>query len=186
MRKIQLSRGYVALVDDEDYRCLSEFRWTTLLSGNDRVYAVRFVGSGELRKCIYMHREIMSAPDGIDVDHKVHLGPREKAVDNRRSNLRLASRGDNLSNRGKSKCTGESRSRFKGVVRVHGSWHANIKIRDVKKRLHLGAFASDIDAALAYDAAAVKYRGEFAYTNFPIEGSNRWVYDSIETAEELT
>lgn len=87
-------------------------------------------------------------------------------LDNRRANLRAATDQDNLRNMRKHRGS----SRFKGVC-----WHCNDRCWNVKIRLggravNLGAFADEVAAALAYDAAAREYFGEFAALNFPLPG----------------
>jgi len=108
-----------------------------------------------------MHREMMNAPAGMLVDHR-----NGDNLDNRRSNLRLATPTENSCNRRKK--TGGS-SRYKGVTfnRRSGKWFARIRIHG--KCIFLGTFESEVEAARAYDAAAKKYHGEFACLNFPEE-----------------
>jgi len=58
-------------------------------------------------------------------------------------------------------------SKYKGVHwhKLHKKWAARITFE--RKQIHLGYFLSEIEAAKAYDRAAIKYHGEFAYLNFP-------------------
>jgi hypothetical protein len=103
----------------------------------------------------------MDAPKGLLVDHRNLNG-----LDNRRSNLRLATHGENNQNKRKRK--GAS-SRYIGVSfekRIK-KWSARIMYKG--KAIWLGNFKNEIDAALAYDKAARKYYGEFARLNFPEE-----------------
>jgi len=109
-----------------------------------------------------MHREIMQAPAGLLVDHR-----NRNTLDNRRENLRLATRSQNSCNSriDKSKAT----SQFRGVQywKRRGRWVAKIKHKG--KETWLGSFDNEIDAARAYDDAAKKYHGEFARLNLPDE-----------------
>lgn len=105
-----------------------------------------------------MHRLILGASKGDpDVDHVDGDG-----MNNRRSNLRVASRSQNMGNQ-RTRC-GAKTSRFKGVSLLpNGRWHAQIKVNGKTK--FLGAYAEETDAATAYDRAARAAFGEFARTN---------------------
>jgi hypothetical protein len=151
-RCIPLTEGYYALVDAADYEVLSQYNWR-FYNG----YAARQQG----RKTIYMHRQIADPPDGMMVDH----ANRNKR-DNRRANLRVCTRRENILNQA-SKRT--SRSRFKGVEYRKGRDKCFARIRFQGKRLWLGTFDDEVEAARAYDRAAVEYFGEFAHLNFPEE-----------------
>lgn len=105
-----------------------------------------------------MHRFILDAPHGMEVDHKNGDG-----LDCRRENMRLATRKQNAFNR---KRPSVNTSGFKGVtlVKPTGKWLAQIEVGG--KNMHLGTYESKIEAARAYDKAAIKYHGEFARLNF--------------------
>jgi len=112
-----------------------------------------------------MHREILSLPDEVLVDHINRNG-----LDNRKANLRPATPSQNAWNRPKlKKRTG---SRFKGVhfYKRDGIWQAAIKVNAHTK--YLGRFHSEVQAARAYDRAARKYHGEFALLNLPTNESS--------------
>lgn len=154
-KRIPLTRGLFALVDDEDYEWLMQWQW---YSSERYVRRVEWINGK--RRQISMHRQIMSAPPGVLVDHK-----NGDPLDNRKSNLRFASRFGNSENSRRRK---KFSSRFKGVSwdGVRGLWRA--RISPSLKVWHLGRFACEIDAAKAYDAAARKIFGEFATLNFPL------------------
>lgn len=154
MKTIPLTQGCVALVDDEDYEWLNQWKWC-LQGGLRPGYAVRLCNH---RGKIYMHREILKPPDGFETDHINGNG-----LDNQRSNLRLCTRQQNNMNRGVAKNRGTSR--FKGVYFASREqmWCAHISRSNRKK--HLGYFNTEEEAALAYNHAAQKYYGEFAWLN---------------------
>ncbi len=152
VKPIPLGDGYYAYVDAADYAWLSQWNWR--MRGG---YAART----EKKKVIYMHREIMRPPKGRIVDHK-----NRNKLDNTRDNLRNATHTENMRNKEKQRGT---TSRFKGVsyCKRRGKWYATILVRG-KARL-LGFFVEEIEAARAYDRAAVEHYGEFARLNFPEE-----------------
>ncbi len=164
MREIQLSQGKVALVDDEDFEDLAQYRWN-VAKRKKALYVVRHsqLDTGK-RTMLYMHRQLLEAPKGLECDHINGNG-----LDNRRANLRLCTHAQNQYNR---KSRGGS-SRYKGVFlfKAPNTWQAFIDASH--KRSHLGYFRNEIEAALAYDAAARELHGEFAWLNFPPGGHRR-------------
>jgi hypothetical protein len=154
-RRIYLGEGEWTILDQQDYYRLGNFKW--FLKGR---YALRSFKIGpDKTKMISIHREIMNAPDGLLVDHRNGDG-----LDNRRSNLRLATHSQNQCNKLKIKT--KATSKYVGVNfdKSRGQWAA--RIRHNNKEIWLGRFDSEIDAARAYDQAAMKYHGEFARLNF--------------------
>lgn len=155
MKEIILSRGQVAIVDDEDYEWLNQWKWYFVPDRVNGGYAVHFDKS--IGKLVSMHRVIMNHPQGLQVDHINGI-----KTDNRRSNLRLVTRTQNAQNVRKSKKT---KNKYKGVVQVSKtSWIAQITVNRVP--IKVGLYKSPVWAARAYDRAARKYFGEFASTNF--------------------
>ena len=149
MKEITLTRGMVALVDDEDYERLSAYRWCALKSEHT-FYAVRNVGRSEK---VLMHRELLAAPRGMEVDHISGDG-----LDNRRCNIRIATSRQNKHNQGIRR---SNKSGYKGVhLNRNGRWRARMRIPG--GHLHLGYFDTAELANAAYCAAARKYQGEFA------------------------
>jgi hypothetical protein len=111
-----------------------------------------------------MHKVIMGMPPrGLVVDHRNGDG-----LDNRRSNLRFSTRAGNARNRRhhRSWRGRECASRFKGITwdKEARKWCAAIYVDG--KRKNLGRFHSEMEAAKAYDRAALAEFGEFARLNF--------------------
>jgi hypothetical protein len=158
-RKIPLSQGKYAIVDPDDYERLSKYKWYALKC-EQSFYAARnkYLKYGK-KKNVLMHREIINAPDNLFVDHINQNG-----LDNRKANLRLATKVQNTWNRIKTRR--KTSSKYKGVSyqKRDRIWKAKIIINGRNK--YLGSFQNEIDAAKAYDGAARKYFGEFARPNF--------------------
>lgn len=166
MKKIPLTRGKVALVDDSDFSHLFSLGpWEALSPSNGIFYAVRRTrkSEGRGRKLVYMHAEIMGpvAP-GMCVSHRgVTVPSEDRGLDNRRENLTVIPL--TTIQQGQRKTRGTSR--FKGVYWsvYDGQWRASVG-RSPRKR-DLGRFSDEREAALAYDAAALELFGERAMTN---------------------
>ena len=126
-------------------------------------YAHRSEWMGAKYKTVLMHRVIMDAPKGMDVDHINGNG-----LDNRKENLRICTRSQNLHN---SKKPSTNTSGYKGVIwnKQCRKWQA--KIHTSGKTRHLGLFVGILDAARAYDEAAVTDHREFARGNFAVESA---------------
>lgn len=165
MKEIKLTQGKVALVDDEDYEWLNQWRWHAR-KDSKTYYAGRsvYMGGGSKNpriRTISMHRLIINIPDGIDVDHIDHDG-----LNNQKHNLRIATRTQNQYNR---TSRHGSSSKYKGVTILQkGKEKGRIsaEIRCGKKRICLGHFRNEEDAARAYDQKAKELFGEFATLNF--------------------
>jgi len=159
-RRIPLTQGKYAIVDPEDYQRINKYRWYPV-KGHNTVYAIRLDKwvKGRKRKSYFMHRQIMRVPDGMVCDHINGNG-----LDNRKANLRPGTYAQNSWNRAKTKV--KSYSKYKGVSmrKKDRKWEAQICVNG--KRIHLGRFKNQIEAAKAYDAAAKKYHGVFAVLNF--------------------
>lgn len=156
MHVLQLTKGYTCLVDDADAALVTPWRWSAYVSRNGTAYAVRSVRSGPGRqRMIWMHRELLGAGPGDEVDHREHL---PGVVDNRRSNLRFCTRAQNLTNARKRR---GAASPYKGVSRSGSKWRARVEDD------YLGTFPTGEAAARAYDAAAAQRFGSFARLNFP-------------------
>jgi hypothetical protein len=152
-REIPLSRGFVAIVDDEDYAELSRFKWWADGLG----YALTTIGGRNGKKNFRMHRMITGAADGMVVDHIDGV-----AWNNQRSNLRVVTQRENLLN---SRGRLGTMSGYKGVrwYKQTSRWVAHVCCYG--KYHHVGYFMDPIEAARAYNAKALELFGEFARLN---------------------
>jgi hypothetical protein len=158
-RKIYLDEGIYTIVDPEDYYHLKKFNWY-LTGTSKKFYAHCNIKIGDIEtKTVPMHRMLANAPKGLLVDHR-----NSNSLDNRKVNLRPATRSENQHNRQKRKNTS---SKFKGVSFNKRLRKWNAYINTAGKRKNLGTFVLEIAAAKAYDEAARLYHGEFARLNFP-------------------
>jgi hypothetical protein len=164
--EIKLPCGATALIDEEDAWTIEVFPWWRKVRSHVRVKRTMPNEFGVWKQDIYLHRLIMfkifgAHILGFEIDHINRNG-----LDNRRSNLRLASRGENAAN--KSKAKGAS-SKYRGVA-----WRQNNRknpwvayISKNNRRIDLGYFATEELAAAAYDKKAAELWGSFAYRNLP-------------------
>ena len=163
LKEIKITQGKIVTVSDMDYEELIKFNWSYSASTG---YAVR-KGRKSLNepRTVHMHRFIMDASSKVQIDHI-----NGNKLDNRRLNLRIASVQKNAFNRKKPKV--ECTSIYKGVLQRKNSekWIARIKISN--KAIHLGTFINEVDAAKAYNEAALYYFGEFARCNNFLESGD--------------
>jgi hypothetical protein len=160
MRRLSLTKGKFALVDDEDYDILSQSHWCARTDGTNW-YAERHAKKDGRWTMLKMHREILNCPSNREVDHKDGDG-----LNNQKSNIRICFHRQNGANR---KRQSDNQSGYKGVY--VDTWHGYNYIRAAiivsGKKIHLGRFKDFISAAIAYDNAAIKHYGEYAKLNFP-------------------
>jgi len=166
-RRIALTQGKFAIVDPADFERLSKYKWFAQ-QDQRTFYAVRRIRLKRdgRPKAVWMHREVTRAGDGEFCDHLNHKG-----LDNRKANLRLATRSQNAWNRRIPNV--KSRSKYKGVSWYNREKRRNARILVNGKQKFLGIFADEIVAAKAYDTAARKYHGQFAALNFDKEDNAR-------------
>ena len=149
--EIPLTRGYVTVIDDEDWVLVGGCKWSAqVVPHRNTVYANATVNG----KATTLHA--LLAPDWAEVDHVDGDG-----LNNRRSNLRDGAGFRNKANRG---VQSNSTSGFKGVSRRRGGkWGAFIKVN--RKQIYLGVYDTPEEAADVYDQAAISHFGEYAKTN---------------------
>lgn len=158
MKKIKLTQGKFAIVDDEDFDYLNQWKWYAKFSewGSYAVRDQHILGSGkkEIKKRIRMHRLILNAQQDKQVDHVNHNG-----LDNRKRNLRIVTNSQNAMN---SRLRKDNTSGYKGVTwsKDKNKWQAQIAIN--KKYINLGRYSSIQEASLAYQEASKLYHGEYA------------------------
>lgn len=157
------------LVDTIDEHFLDERTWEVRKSGNTHYLSPTQWDSINQGNRTALHRVILNAESKFEVDHINGNG-----LDNRRSNLRIATRQQNSANRVKGNFENAT-SAFKGIYkRGEKRWVAQITINNENR--HIGSFDNEENAARAYDAAALEAFGEFAKLNFPV----------VETVNQFT
>ena len=163
MKKIPLTQGKFALVDDEDFEYLNQWKWFAHINRrkSKTIYAMRhtYTPGTQKRSAIYMHRLLLRAKKGQICDHKNGNG-----LDNRKLNLRFCSLSESSWN--KVKFSSKKLDAMKGVTIVKDRngipsyWIARITVN--KNRIYLGTFRTKRLAEKAMKIALKKYHGEFA------------------------
>ena len=149
MKQVLSRSGTVALVSEEDYEAVIRYKWST----HRNYFLTQIEG-----KTVYMHRMILNAPNGMEVDH-INRDP----SDNRRENLRLSDRNRNNANR----TSYTPKSGYRGVyIQTNGKSY-QVKIDAYGRTFRGGTFYNKEDAARKYDELAKLHFGEFATLNFP-------------------
>ena len=163
MKRIKLTQGQFALVDNEDFAKVSGYKWYAVKHRNT-FYALTSIRKGNKITSLKMHRLILGLRrcDGKITDHRDRNG-----LNNQKANLRLCTNQQNGQNKRPQK---GGTSKYKGVY-----WHKPRekwcgKVATNGKNQHLGYFVGEAEAAKAYDKKAKELFGEFAYLNFPERG----------------
>lgn len=155
MKTIALTHGQLALVDDEDFEKFGHLSWAAQYNkSNNSYYAFRTFDINKKRFKQYLHREIMAARKGQDVDHKDY-----NTLNCQKYNLRICSHAQNMYNR-----SGPNKNSTSGIRGVHWNkekrkWQAQIKVDG--KHMFLGYFQDKIMAYAASVKARAYYFGEF-------------------------
>lgn len=174
-RTIPLTRGYVTVVDDEDYQWLSKYQWRAI--GTKWVYAAteipEVVGKTGKPKPVLMHRLVLGLLDTPRSEYGDHVDG--DTLNNRRFNLRITDNKGNQGNRHRPH-SDRSTSKYRGVYwnKQIKKWVSRIKVDRVL--YHVGNFESERDAAVAYDVAARLHFGEQVQLNLPEERESHVFY----------
>lgn len=156
---IPLSQGLEAIIDSEDFNRLSQYKWAVTRSRDQAPYAqssVKCITTGKFIS-IRMHRLLLNCPKGMEVDHI-----NGNTLDNRKSNLRVTTRGENAKNRKVQR----NKTGYKGVFINNRGQGYSARIQVDGKRINIGTYKDPLDAAKAYDNAALLYHKQYAKTNF--------------------
>jgi hypothetical protein len=163
---------YVTLVSEEDYEWARQFHWSGVKHGT-RMYARRIAKNADGKKvCILLHRAIWERtngpiPLGKEIDHRDCIG--EPGLDNRRENLRAATRSENVANARYERNMSGYRGVFLERNRTERKrWRASIGASRQNKAVHAGRFECPELAAVAWDMIAIDRWGPFAKTNFDL------------------
>jgi hypothetical protein len=157
--EIPLTRGYSTIVDAEDFERFGHIKWHA--GGRKHVCAVNAVLLDRTYQTRFLHRLILNAPGHLCVDHI-----NGNTLDNRRSNLRLATKQQNSWNR---QTRAANKHGFLGVYSIGRRFIGRIRIHG--KNYRTRRFNTAELAAAARDVLARQHHGEFAVLNFPKEAA---------------
>lgn len=155
MKTLQLKNGKIVLIDESDHELIRNYQWYYWRNKTCEYVKTKGLHEGEI-KWFYMHQLIMGTiGTKYEIDHKDRNG-----LNNMRSNLSIATRSDNTKNRRKHR----GASQYNGVSQhLYGRWLARININGKQK--HLGLFSNEVDAAKAYNEAAIGTGNTFYQLN---------------------
>jgi hypothetical protein len=143
-------------IDEEDFQKIKKYKWKAVYSPKTKSF---YIASSVNDRNIYLHRFLLNNPDGFFVDHI-----NRNTLDNRRCNLRVCDNSQNSMNKIKKK----SKSNYKGVYQRNDTkkYEASICVRG--KRIKLGCYENEDQAAIAYNMASIAHHGEFSNININI------------------
>lgn len=153
---IPITKGCFIIVDAEDAPSVSKRKWHLKENVSGNQYAVTCING----KSVRLHRMLLQASMNMEVDHINGDG-----LDNRRANLRVCIHSQNQANQKKNMKLKNVSSKYKGVSRKPSGSFQVVLTKDYKK-ICIGVFKCEIEAAKAYDAAALKHFGKFSNLNF--------------------
>lgn len=153
MKKIPLSQGKFALVDDDDFERVSKWKWSYFKAQDGCERAVRNNG----KTSVYLHRFLVEPPKGYEVDHIDHDG-----LNNQKSNLRIATRSQNAANR---RLQSNNTSGYIGVSKLKGKQKWLSYAKKNGKSFNLGCYDTPEEAARVRDKKIKELHAEFASTN---------------------
>lgn len=143
MKEIPLTQSKTAIVDDDDFENINQYKWYVAKHTDTRFYAVRMFGHGvKKRRRVYLHHFILGKPDkGLVIDHI-----NRNSLDNRKENLRIVTQRLNSVNWDRPR-----KSKYYGVTwcKQHNRWKARARTENGKEK-HLGFFKDDKEAHKAY------------------------------------
>jgi hypothetical protein len=157
MRIIHLTKGYTAMIDDEDFSLVNQYSWQVRIATSLHAKRGVYDPATQQNRTQFLHNLIMPPPKGFTVDHIDRNG-----LNCQKSNLRFATRSQQRYN------AGNKRGLYRGVhLEKNGKWMARLMAES--KTYYSMCYRNVIDAAKAYDELAKRYHGEFASLNFPDE-----------------
>jgi len=159
MKEIQLTQGYVALIDDEDYDMVNFFSWRVMIRKTNIYVGTQACRINKKAVTMLLHQLVLhNTPEGYEIDHIDG-----NALNNQKSNLRIVTHTQNMKNTRKS--SGGVTSKYKGVFKPSGVRKYKVLITVDKKVIYLGYYKDELEAARVYNEAALKYFGEYAKIN---------------------
>ena len=174
MKEIPLTQGKFAIVDDEDYEWVMQWKWCATKNG--KIWYVKRKNRNPPPTSIYLHREILQRKLGRLLPGREYTDHIDRnGLNNQRINLRAATPAQN--NKHKRKDT-LSKSKYWGCVWINEDKKWSVRLRNTDGTcLYLGRFTNEVEAARCFDQASMRLYGEFANVNFPEIGINpNWAF----------
>jgi hypothetical protein len=157
MKELKLTKGYVAIVDDEDFEIVSQWHWSATKCC-DKVYARRTQRYGNKKVQVYLHRYLMNihlCDKTVFCDHKDR-----DTMNNQKSNLRVCTAAENQRNKTKKR---NGMHKYMGVSANHKRFSASLSLNG--KRVYIGTYDTQEEAAIAYNKKKIEVHGDFVNLN---------------------